>query len=257
MFNRGGRIRTCCNNGSTRAWATAVTTPCRSPSRNVPSMGLVSWLPTRFRIQTPTAATLGQAATRRIRTTKPATTAPLTSTRNTSFQWHSRPSRRTTNLPPGWSPRWLEDGPSTALCKSPQVSRTRSPPAATQKMWVAATSSASTSSATRDSGPGIHTQQKWFNTSAFAQQAPYTYGNEKVNPWVGQHWNNVDLSIFRQFHLGLGEQRYFEFRAESFNLFNNVVFNPPDSTIDDTNFGQITSQWNAPRELQMSLKFYY
>ena len=108
-----------------------------------------------------------------------------------------------------------------------------------------------------DSGHGIHTQQKWFNTNAFAQQAPYTYGNEKVNPWVGQHWNNVDFSIFRQFHLGLGEQRYFEFRAESFNLFNNVVFNPPDATINDTNFGQITSQWNAPRELQMSLKFYY
>jgi len=108
-----------------------------------------------------------------------------------------------------------------------------------------------------NSGSGIHTQQKWFNTDAFAQQAPYTYGNEKVNPWVGQHWNNVDFSIFRQFHLGLGEQRYFEFRAESFNLFNNVVFNPPDSTINDTNFGQITSQWNAPRELQMSLKLYY
>jgi hypothetical protein len=103
----------------------------------------------------------------------------------------------------------------------------------------------------------VHTQQAWFNTSAFAQQASYTYGNEKVNPWVGQHWNNVDMSIFRQFHLGIGEERYFEFRAESFNLFNNVVFNPPDSSIHDTNFGQVTSQWNTPRELQMSLKFYY
>jgi hypothetical protein len=106
-------------------------------------------------------------------------------------------------------------------------------------------------------GEGIHTQQKWFNPSAFAQQAPYTYGNEKVNPWVGQHWNNVDMSLFRQFHVGIGEQRYFEFRAESFNLFNNVVFNPPVSSIHDPNFGQVTSQWNVPRELQMSLKFYY
>jgi hypothetical protein len=106
-------------------------------------------------------------------------------------------------------------------------------------------------------GEGIHTQKKWINTSAFAQQAPYTYGNEKVNPWVGQHWNNVDMSLFRQFHLGLGEVRYFEFRAESFNLFNNVVFNPPNSSINDPNFGQVTSQWNVPRELQMSLKFYY
>ncbi len=110
-----------------------------------------------------------------------------------------------------------------------------------------------------NSGAGIHTQKQWFNTSAVAQQAPYTYGNEEVNPLVGQHWNNVDMSVFRQFHLGLGEERYFEFRAESFNLFNNVVFNPPDGNISHvaTTFGQVTSQWNAPREMQMSLKFYY
>jgi|CZKL01.1.fsa_nt_gi hypothetical protein len=108
-----------------------------------------------------------------------------------------------------------------------------------------------------NSGSGIHTQAKWFNTSAFAQPAPYTYGNEKVNTLVGQHWNNVDMSLFRQFHLGLGEERYFEFRAESFNLFNNVVFNTPDASISDANFGQVTSQWNVPRELQMSLKLYY
>ena len=108
-----------------------------------------------------------------------------------------------------------------------------------------------------NSGAGIHTQAKWFNTSAFAQPTAYTYGNEKVNALVGQHWNNVDMSLFRQFHLGLGEQRFFEFRAESFNLFNNVVFNTPDANISDANFGQVTSQWNVPRELQMSLKFYY
>ena len=50
-----------------------------------------------------------------------------------------------------------------------------------------------------DKGPGVHTQQKWFNPDAFAQQAPYTYGNEKVNPSGPQHWNNVDMSLFRQF----------------------------------------------------------
>jgi hypothetical protein len=109
-----------------------------------------------------------------------------------------------------------------------------------------------------NSGSGIHTQKQWFNTTMVAQPAPYTYGNEKVNPLVGQHWNNVDMSLFRQFHLGLGEERYFEFRAESFNLFNNVVFNPPDGNISHTTtFGQVLSQWNTPRELQMSLKFYY
>ena len=104
---------------------------------------------------------------------------------------------------------------------------------------------------------GGHTQAEWFNTSAFTLPAPYTYGSEKVNPLVGQHWNDVDMSVFRKFPLGLGEDRYFEFRAEAFNLFNNVVFNTPDSTGSDANFGQVTSQWNNPRILQMSLKLFY
>jgi hypothetical protein len=111
-------------------------------------------------------------------------------------------------------------------------------------------------------GAGTHTQAEWFNTSAFTVPG-YAYGNEKVNPLVSQHYNNVDMSLFRDFHVGLGEDRYFEFRAESFNLFNNVVFGVPDTTSTDTNFGQITGerscQNGAPctRQLQMSLRFNY
>ena len=113
-----------------------------------------------------------------------------------------------------------------------------------------------------NSGP--KTQAQWFNTGAFSIPAAYTYGNEKPNSMVSQHWNNVDMSVFRQFHLGLGEERYFEFRAEGFNAFNNVVFGVPNTNLNaglDSNgkliFGSITSQRNTPRELQMSLKFYY
>ena len=108
-----------------------------------------------------------------------------------------------------------------------------------------------------DSGHGTHTRQEWFNTSAFSPPTGYTYGNERVNSLVSQHFNNLDMSLFRDFHLGHGEARYFEFRAESFNLFNNVVWGVPDRTNTDTNYGQITSQRNSPRQLQMSLKFYY
>ena len=108
-----------------------------------------------------------------------------------------------------------------------------------------------------NAGAGTHSQQEWFNTSAFAAPTGFTYGNEKVNSLVSQHFNDVDMSLFRNFHLGLGEQRYFEFRAESFNLFNNVVWGTPDNTNTDANYGQITGQRNSPRQLQMSLKFYY
>lgn len=108
-----------------------------------------------------------------------------------------------------------------------------------------------------NSGPGIHTRQEWFNTSAFTPPTGFTYGNEKVNSYVSQHFNDVDMSLFRNFHVGLGEERYFEFRAETFNLFNNVVWGTPDSGNTDANYGQITGQRNSPRQLQMSLKFYY
>jgi hypothetical protein len=111
---------------------------------------------------------------------------------------------------------------------------------------------------------GPKTQAQWFNRSAFSIPAAYTYGNEKVNSMVSQHWNNVDMSVFRKFPIGLGEERYFEFRAEAFNLFNNVVFDLPNTSVNaglDSNgkpkFGAITGQRNVPRELQMSLKFYY
>jgi Carboxypeptidase regulatory-like domain len=111
---------------------------------------------------------------------------------------------------------------------------------------------------------GPKTQAQWFKTAAFTIPAAYTYGNEKPNSMVSQHWKNVDLSLFRQFRMGLGEERYFEFRAESFNLFNNVVFGVPHTSVNaglDSSgkpiFGSITSQRNTPRELQMSLKFYY
>jgi hypothetical protein len=104
---------------------------------------------------------------------------------------------------------------------------------------------------------GAHTQQEWFNTSAFATPQPYTYGSEKPNALTSNWGRNLDLSLFRQFHIGLGERRYFEFRAEAFNLFNTVQFAPPSSTLGGTNYGVVTAQQNVPRQIQFALKFYY
>jgi hypothetical protein len=100
-------------------------------------------------------------------------------------------------------------------------------------------------------GPGL----TWFNASAFADPSPYTFGTEPRNPYRADWGRNLDLSLFRQFHIT--ETRYFEFRAEGFNVFNNVVFGTPDTYINDANFGKVTSQLNTPRELQLGLKFYF
>ena len=108
-----------------------------------------------------------------------------------------------------------------------------------------------------DPNSGGHTVAAWFNTAAYTNPAPYTYGNSKPNSLRTDWGRNIDLSLFRQFHVGLGEKRYFEFRAEAFNLSNNVVFGYPDSYLPDTNFGRVTSTLNQPRQLQLGLKFYF
>jgi outer membrane receptor protein involved in Fe transport len=111
-----------------------------------------------------------------------------------------------------------------------------------------------------DPNSGSHTAQEWFNTNAFASPPAYTYGNEKVNPYTSDWGRNLDISLFRQFHIGLGERKYFEFRAEAFNVFNTVVFGIPNTSLGGANFGQVTAGatgQNVPRQLQLGLKFYY
>jgi hypothetical protein len=104
---------------------------------------------------------------------------------------------------------------------------------------------------------GGHTVAQWFNPAAFADPAPYTFGSYRPNQLYSDWGKNLDLSLFRQFHIG--ETRYFEFRAEGYNVFNNVIFNVPNNNIDNVNPGQVTSTAPAslPRQLQMGLKFYF
>jgi hypothetical protein len=104
---------------------------------------------------------------------------------------------------------------------------------------------------------GGGTPSEWFNTAAYADPAPYTYGNSKPNSLVTDWGKNVNLSLFRQFLIGPSETRYFEFRAEAFNLLNNVVFGYPNSSLSSPTFGVVNTTFNQPRQLQLGLKFYF
>lgn len=97
----------------------------------------------------------------------------------------------------------------------------------------------------------------WFNTAAVVIPAPSTFGTLPRNDLRAQNWRNADLSLFRQFGLGLGESRNLEFRAEAFNALNDVVFGTPNTTLGATNFGHVTSQANTPRIFQFALKFLF
>ena len=60
---------------------------------------------------------------------------------------------------------------------------------------------------------------------------------------------NFDLSVYKKINL---ERATFDFRVEAFNLFNRVQFGPPNTVVGNAAEGQITTQYNYPRLLQVS-----
>jgi hypothetical protein len=93
---------------------------------------------------------------------------------------------------------------------------------------------------------------RWFDTSAFAVQPQYTYGNSGRNILFGPVSHNMDLSLSKGF--SITERKRLQFRAESFNFTNTPAFGQPGATLNGLGVGQITSAGD-PRRIQFGLKF--
>lgn len=94
---------------------------------------------------------------------------------------------------------------------------------------------------------------RYFDTTVYTQPAAFTFGN--VGPTVNIRndiTRNFDLSLFKQFRPI--ERMAVQFRVEALNAFNTPRFGGPNTSVTSTTFGQITSQANAPRQLQFGLK---
>ncbi len=100
--------------------------------------------------------------------------------------------------------------------------------------------------------PARKTAAEWFNPAAFVSPPEYSFGTFGRNGLISDAYKDVDFSAFKSFTLP--ERMAIEFRAEAFNLFNNVVFSAPDSTVGDPDFGAVSSTANTARELQFALK---
>jgi Carboxypeptidase regulatory-like domain len=99
----------------------------------------------------------------------------------------------------------------------------------------------------------------WFDPSVFTAGSPtvYGYGNDsRTEPNIrsdGQ--KNFDFAIFKNTKFGPEDRLGLEFRAELFNLFNRVQFNPPNTNCcGGSTFGQVTGQYNLPRVVQFALR---
>ena len=99
---------------------------------------------------------------------------------------------------------------------------------------------------------GQRSAGQWFNTAAFALQAPFTFGSAGRNSVFAPGLANVDLSIVKGWYVG--EQGRLEFRWEIFNLLNHVNLDVPNRIFGTPNFGRIFSAQNA-REMQFGLRY--
>lgn len=95
------------------------------------------------------------------------------------------------------------------------------------------------------------TPATWLNKAAFAAPAQYTYGDERRDDLTGPAYRDIDIALEKNFHLF--ESTSLQFRAESFNLFNQTNYGLPGEALNSAAFGKITSAF-AGRELQFALK---
>jgi hypothetical protein len=95
----------------------------------------------------------------------------------------------------------------------------------------------------------------WFDTSAFATPAQYTFGNSGRDILTGPGFHNVDLGLSRT--ISLIESTSLEIRAEAFNIFNTPQFGLPNATLGQSTTAVISSVTNPQRQLQLAAKIHF
>jgi hypothetical protein len=102
--------------------------------------------------------------------------------------------------------------------------------------------------------PSDRTLARWFNTDAFAQPAPFTFGNSRRGILRGDGVVTFDLSLAK--NVALGATRTLQLRVEAFNAFNHPNFGLPGHTFGAANFGVVSSA-SEGRTIQLGVRFVY
>lgn len=108
-----------------------------------------------------------------------------------------------------------------------------------------------------DSTLGISSPGYWFDPGDF-QDPPLGQFNNGTQRTICCGPGQVDWDFSVHKKIAISETKYFQFRAEMFNVFNRTNFSNPDGHFSDgpTEFGKITEAGD-PRLFQFALKFFF
>jgi len=95
----------------------------------------------------------------------------------------------------------------------------------------------------------------YLNAAQYSDPLPLgTFSTTSRSLCCGPGENEWDITFSKR--ITLSEAKYFQFRADIFNLFNRTQFYNPDGNFSNTTFGQVL-QARDPRDVQFALKFYF
>jgi hypothetical protein len=113
----------------------------------------------------------------------------------------------------------------------------------------------------------VNPKSQWFTNGYFANAndvlyvpPPYSIGNaSRMEPNTRvPGTKNATLSVFKEFSLNkMREGSRLQFRAEAFNALNHPQFGGIANSFASGNFGNVSSQVNTPRQVQLGLQLYF
>jgi hypothetical protein len=102
------------------------------------------------------------------------------------------------------------------------------------------------------------TFDRWFDTTVFSAQPAFT---PRTNPVYFDGLNGpgawfVDMTMTKSFPIG---NYRLEGRVEAYNVFNHIVWDQPETTFGNPNFGKVTRKRvdSYGREIQVGLRFVF
>ncbi len=96
-----------------------------------------------------------------------------------------------------------------------------------------------------------------FDPNAFTLAPDGTYGNAPRGFARGRGQNQTNLLMAKNFYFDSENEKYLQFRAEAYNIFNHNQFTGIGATLaTPATLGRPTSA-RLPREFQFALKFYF